>query len=61
MFTFWILLTVQLMKVPELRCAQDCVVEMGFQSTTLQEAVGHLCQVDPNYGVWIPKIWGIQN
>lgn len=41
------------MEVLELRCALHCVVEMGFQSTTLQEAVGHLCQVDPDYGIWI--------
>lgn len=39
------------MKVLELRCAQYCIVEVRLQSAALQEAVGHLCQVDPNYGV----------
>lgn len=47
-------LTVQLVKVLQLRWTRHCVVEMWFQSPALQETVGHLCQVDPNYGIWIP-------
>ena len=43
------------MKVLEPRCALDRIVEMWFQSTTLQEAVGHLRQVDPNDGIRIPE------
>lgn len=45
------------MKVLQLRCALHCVVEVRFQSATPQEAVGHLRQVNPNYGIWIPKRW----
>lgn len=56
----WFLLTVELIKVPELRRAEYCIVEMRFQSTTLQEAIGHLCQVDANYSIWIPKIDNVQ-
>ena len=51
------ILTVKLMKVLELRFSCHCVVEMGLQSTTLQEAVSHLCQVDPNNGIRVPGIW----
>lgn len=43
------------MKVLQLRFALYCVVEMGFQSAAPQEAVGHLCQVDPNYGIGVPE------
>lgn len=51
------LLTVELVKVLELRCSLHCVVEMRFQRSASQEAVGHLCQVNPNYGVRIPGTW----
>lgn len=49
------------MKVLEFRCSLNCVVEMWFQSTSPQEAVGHLRQVDPNYGVRIPRMSQIIN
>lgn len=43
------------MEVSELRRALHCVVEMWLQSTALQKAVGHLCQVYPHYGIGIPE------
>lgn len=44
------------MKVLELRCFFHRVVEVKFQRSTSQEAVGHLCQVDPDYGIRISII-----
>lgn len=45
------------MEVLEFRCSLHCVVEMGFQSAAFQQTVGHLRQVNPNYGIWISKVW----
>lgn len=50
-------LTVQLVEVLESRCSLHTVVEMGFQGATFQQAVGHLRQVNANYGIGISTVW----
>lgn len=46
-------LTVELMEVLQGRAPGHGVVEVGLESAALQETVGHLRQVDTDYGIGV--------
>lgn len=48
-------LTIKLMKVFHRWHTRNKVVEMKLQSFTLQQAISHLCKIDSNYCIRIPK------